>query len=73
MSAQFTRDSRWRMIKPGLYVDPNGFGHVFPDEVCAELGWPYTRENYEIVVAAMRRFVGLENVIIADHERVAEA
>jgi len=29
------RDASWQMIQPGLYVDPAGHGHVFPDEVLA--------------------------------------
>lgn len=47
----------WTMIKPGCYVDPEGRGHLFPDEVIAELqrqnpkvGFEYTREDYDLVV-----------------------
>jgi hypothetical protein len=37
----FKRDSTWHMVLPGLYVDPHGYGHVFPDEVIAELQTRY--------------------------------
>jgi len=44
------RTSAWTMIRPGLYVDQDGCGHIFPDEVLATLGFPYTKENYDLVV-----------------------
>jgi hypothetical protein len=50
-------DSRWQMIYPGCWIDPEGSAHLFPDEVIAELqkvapeqGWGYTREDYALVV-----------------------
>lgn len=50
-----TRDSSWEMIAPGLYLDPGGEGHIFPDEVLATLGFPYTLDNYRIVIEAFRQ------------------
>lgn len=51
------RDSSWTMIQPGCYVDPEGRGHLFPDEVIAELqrlhpeaAFEYTRADYDLVV-----------------------
>jgi hypothetical protein len=43
------RDKSWHMIQPGLYVDPAGYGHVFPDEIVAELTrrYPEVSWNYE--------------------------
>ena len=62
------------MIRPGLYIDPDGFGHVFPKEICAELGWPYTGENYLMVVEALLELLprGMPIKIIL-HERKPDA
>ena len=67
--ADFRRDGRWQMIRPGLYIDPEGHGHVFPDEVLATLGWPYTKENYDLIVETIRELCGRVEVIA--HEREA--
>ena len=67
----FVRDSFWQMVKPGLWLDPAGLPHYFPDEILAELGWEYNRENYEVVVDVLRE-LGAE-VQIAAHERRPEA
>src|SRR6266705_2253072 len=50
MSNPVKRESAWRMIQPGLYVDEQGYGHLFPNEVLEEVGLPYSEENYNIVV-----------------------
>lgn len=44
------RTQHWKEIAPGLWLDPEGFVHIFPDEVCAHVGIPYTEENYKLVV-----------------------
>lgn len=68
------RDSGWRMIQPGLYIDPDGCGHVFPDEICAELGWPYDAENYRLIVEALRRILPTGMPLrIVQHERKPDA
>jgi hypothetical protein len=77
------RDSSWQMIEPGCYIDPDGYAHLFPDEVLAELQRRYpeagfdacSREDYEMVVRLYvkefeRVHPGLE-VRFAKHEREA--
>lgn len=71
MTTAFKRDATWNMVRPGLYVDAAGHGHVFPDEICAELNWPYTPENYLIIVDAVKRLMSPGFVQIVAHEREA--
>jgi hypothetical protein len=71
------RDSTWTMIVPGAYMDPTGAAHIFPDEICATLGWPYTQENYDLIVNVTRDML-LEkhpDMILRQikHERGADA
>lgn len=79
MSDPRKRTSSWQMIHPGLYVDPEGCGHIFPDEVLATLGFPYTEENYQIVVSAFRELCDSVRpdmpitVTILQHERQFDA
>lgn len=42
------------MVQTGLWLDPDGCGHVFPDEVCAEMGFPYDQEHYDLIVQVVR-------------------
>lgn len=58
------RDSTWMMFKPGLYIDPEGNGHVFPDEIVAtlkllfpEVPWDY-EEDYDLIVQVCRDQLG---------------
>jgi hypothetical protein len=44
------RTKEWTCHAPGLYLDPDGFIHIFPDEICAELEIEYTPENYRMIV-----------------------
>lgn len=63
------RDSTWTMVLPGLYLDPKGAGHIFPDEICAELDIEYTEENHNFILTVFKkmaeedgmRFVELEH------------
>jgi hypothetical protein len=76
------RDSTWRMIQPGCYVDPAGRAHIFPDEVLAFLremhpnaGFdPASRSDYDLVVETYRRTLqamGYEpQLIFIEHERI---
>ena len=56
----FMRDGSWTMVRPGLYLDRDGYGHVFPDEVIAELKRLYPRmpwsypEDRELVLRLLR-------------------
>ena len=59
------RTKDWQSVGPGgVYLDPDGFIHIFPDEVCAVLDIPYTRENYDMIIETlmidMPRLFGLE-------------
>ena len=74
MPSRTQRDAGWHMVKVGLYIDPEGFGHVFPDEICAELGWPYTEENYLIIIEGLLRLLppGMPLKLIR-HERIPDA
>ena len=54
------RDSSWTMIEPGCYIDPAGRGHIFPDEIVAQLqidhpeaGFNFSREDYDLIVETM--------------------
>lgn len=51
------RDSSWTMIQPGCYIDPAGRGHIFPDEIVAELqrqhpeaGFNFGTADYDLIV-----------------------
>lgn len=51
------RDSSWTRIQPGCYIDPAGRGHIFPDEIVAELqrqhpeaGFSFDRADYDLIV-----------------------
>jgi hypothetical protein len=74
------RDSSWRMIEPGCYIDPAGRGHIFPDEVVAylqtahpEAGFNFSREDYDLIVetfvAMMRAHFQDINVQFIRHTR----
>ena len=75
------RDSSWQMIAPGLYMDPAGYGHIFPDEFIAflsaehpEAGFDLNSENdYKLVLQefqeVMRRKCPGMQFKIVKHER----
>jgi hypothetical protein len=74
------RDSTWTMIEPGCYIDPAGRGHIFPDEVVAQLqidhpeaGFDFSREDYDLIVRAamamMRAQSPEANIQFVRHER----
>jgi hypothetical protein len=51
------RDSSWTQVQPGCYIDPSGCGHIFPDEIVAQLqidhpevGFDFGREDYDLIV-----------------------
>jgi hypothetical protein len=51
------RDSSWTKIQPGCYIDPAGRGHIFPDEIVAQLqidhpeaGFDFGRADYDLIV-----------------------
>jgi hypothetical protein len=67
----FVRDSRWTYVKPGVWLDPAGCPHYFPDEILAELGWEYNRENYETVLDVLRDLGS--DVQVAAHHRELDA
>lgn len=71
------RDKTWTMVKTGLWTDPAGHGHWFPDEVAAELGIPYTKQNYDMILDAIREMntmLGITDELeIVYHEREADA
>lgn len=50
MSDPRVRTKDWTMFATGLYTDPDGMVHIFPDEICAELEIPYTEANYRMIV-----------------------
>lgn len=77
------RDSSWTLIQSGCYIDPAGRGHLFPDEIVAELqrehpeaGFNFSREDYDLIVdtfiAMLRRQVPGCRVQFIHHEREAE-
>jgi hypothetical protein len=43
------------MIEPGFYVDSNGKGHVFAEEVLEAVGLPVTDDNCRIVEQQLSR------------------
>lgn len=75
------RDSSWQMFAPGLYIDPEGCGHVFPDELLAylsvahpEVGFdPNSEDDYGIVVYEFQEIFRREHpgmpIKIVKHER----
>ena len=71
----FKRDASWTMVRPGLYVDPDGYGHVFPDEVIAELKrlypqipWSYP-EDREAILTVLREQLPDVELEFAIHTR----
>lgn len=83
MSDRLRRDSSWQMILPGAYIDPDGCGHLFPDEVVAflkmehpEAGFDFTKDDYDLIVERFRAAVleqcpGIEFKFMK-HEREAD-
>jgi hypothetical protein len=78
------RDSTWTMVQPGCWLDPAGCGHIFPDEVIAELqrqhpeaGFEFTKQDYDLIVSTfvdlMREELPAVQLKIVQHEREAEA
>jgi hypothetical protein len=76
------RDASWTMVRPGLYVDPAGIGHVFPDEVIAQLqidspdaGFDFTPEDYDLIVSTVVNLVSSKSpgswVKFVRHDRSA--
>jgi hypothetical protein len=75
------RDPSWKMIAPGLYMDPAGYWHIFPDELLAflsaehpEAGFdPSCEKDYNLVVQefqeALRRECPGMQFKIVKHER----
>lgn len=71
------RDSSWKMFVPGLYVDPAGYGHVFPDEFLAflahkhpEAGFdPESKDDYDLIVRWMREAFPDVPFKMVKHER----
>jgi hypothetical protein len=63
------RDSTWRMVLPGCYIDPAGSAHIFPDEILAtlsvlhpEVGFdPNSKRDYDIVVYEFQQ------ILLRDH------
>jgi hypothetical protein len=78
------RDSSWTMIQPGCYLDPAGRGHIFPDEIVAQLqtqhpeaGFTFGRDDYDLIVdtyiAELRKLCPECKVQFIHHEREATA
>lgn len=71
------RDSSWQLVLPGLYIDPAGFGHIFPDEFVAflsvahpEAGFdPNLKSDYDLVVNFMRTNFPDVPIKFVEHER----
>ena len=71
------RDSTWFMLLPGLYLDPGGAGHIFPDEFLAflqvqhpEAGFdPTSREDYDLLVDFLKETFPGKKFQIVRHER----
>jgi hypothetical protein len=59
------RDSSWKRVAPGLYMDPAGNGHVFPNEIFAEISrlhpevdyGEYNHDYYKIIVESVQDFL----------------
>lgn len=80
MTNIYKRDSSWTMFRPGLYLDPDGNAHVFPDEVIAEMQrlfpevpWDVNSQaDYDLCVRAFQdslREAGLRPATFIKHER----
>lgn len=41
------RDASWQMVLPGLYLDPAGCGHIFPDEFVAYLSIAHPEAGFD--------------------------
>lgn len=71
------RDSSWQMVFPGLYIDPAGFGHIFPDEFLAflsrehpEAGFdPSSKSDYDLIVNFMQTNLPDVPIKFVKHER----
>lgn len=74
------RDSSWTMVQPGCWIDPAGYGHIFPDEIVAEMqrqhpeaGFNFSKEDYEGIVATFVHLMRKRNpalqFVVAKHER----
>ena len=71
------RDSTWRMVLPGLYFDPAGAGHIFPDEFLAYLALqhpekgfdPTSQEDYDGLVNFLLKTFPDRKFQIVRHER----
>jgi hypothetical protein len=78
------RDSSWTMIQPGCYLDPASRGHIFPDEIVAQLqvqhpeaGFTFGSDDYDLIVdtyiAELRKLCPECKVQFIHHEREATA
>ena len=71
----FKRNANWTMVRPGLYLDPDGNGHVFPDEVIAELKQLYPQipwrfpEDRELILEVLREQMPSIELEFAIHTR----
>jgi hypothetical protein len=76
------RDSSWTMVQPGCWFDPAGYGHIFPDEIVAQLqidhpeaGFNFSREDYDLIVetfiSSLREICPEMNVKFIRHDREA--
>ena len=71
------RDSTWTMVLPGCYIDPGGFGHVFPDEFLAflsvqhpEAGFdPNSKEDYDLIVNFLAEHFPEVPFCVVKHDR----
>ena len=76
------RDSSWQMIQPGCYLDPEGYGHLFPDEVLAFLSVahpgagfdPSSKRDYDMVVEVFSELVRelrpeVKGIVVVRHQR----
>lgn len=72
------RDSSWLMVLPGLYIDPAGFGHIFPSEFVAflavnhpEAGFdPESKSDYDLVVNWVQTNFPDVPIKFVNHERL---
>lgn len=79
------RDSTWKQVQPGCWIDPAGTGHIFPDEIIAymkiahpEVGFEFNREDYDLVVKTYLEILEGQfgddlKVSIVKHERTPDA
>ena len=76
------RDSTWQKLQPGCYLDPEGYGHLFPDEVLAflsvthpEAGFdPNSKDDYDTVVEVFSNLLrelapNVKAIVVVKHER----